>query len=160
MVGSMPPGMLPERIRISPARTRQSSCSSSSSCSSGEMNGPGSLMSVFCFRSGSKIFRFVRVWPEIRTASEAMPHSSKNRMPRSPASPPQNAAAVLLHPKPAKHFDTLMPLPPTSVRTFRIRLTALGEKDGITTVLSMAGFKVSVYIIGLPPAAFISIVPF
>jgi hypothetical protein len=57
---------------------------------------------------------------------------------------PQNAAAVLSQPRLFKHLDTLMPLPPTSTRRDLMRLTLPAVRFSITTVLSMAGFNVSV----------------
>ena len=144
-------GILPEITSRSPSPTVRSSRSTRSSSCRRPMAGPGSLMSVFSPCSGSTIFKLVRVSPSTPTVRGVIPMAFRASMACLPVLPPQSATLRLAQPSFFRHLETFTPLPPTSVRRVWIRFTAPARKPGITTVLSMAGFSVSVTIIGFPP---------
>ena len=117
--------------------------------------GPGSFTSVLERETGSMILVLVLVSPSMDMCKVSMPCSESICRSLSPLYPPKTVAARLSVPRAERHLLTFMPFPPASTRRNSIRLTLPGEKHGITTVLSMAGFKVTVNITELTPFGFL-----
>ena len=66
-----------------------------------------------------------------------------------PAFPPRNPIARLSPPSSWIVLETLIPFPPASYSTFWMRFSPFGTSCSISTVLSIAGFIVTVMIISL-----------
>ncbi len=137
-------GRLPERTTISPACSLAKSSSKSPSNNPPVTVSPGSLISVLVWPSGSTTFRLVRVSPSAKWKWDSSPRLSRADKMDLPVPPPKIPTAMLFPPSLLITLDTLIPFPPGSVRMAVIRFTLSMVKDGISTVLSSAGFNVTV----------------
>ena len=102
------------------------------------------MISVLVWAMGSTTFRLMRVLPSTGKKSQVMFRPDRASEIICPVLPPRIPRARLVLPSAATTLETLMPLPPGSVRMEVMRFTPSVVKEGISTVLSSAGFRVTV----------------